>query len=58
MRGAIKMLEGTIEFTGKTYADVEAAIEKAKTSILEGSIQGSYVDERGGCFFRIKGSEE
>lgn len=51
------MLNGKIEFTGKTLGDVRAAIEAAHDSIQRGNTSGFDRNEDGSYMFALAGEE-
>jgi len=52
-----KMLKGKIEFEGKTYSDVEMAIDEAKKKIMETYTSGFDSNDEGNYSFEIEGEE-
>lgn len=52
------MLKGTINFEGKSYSDIEFAIEEALRVIKNGNRSGMDSNESGEFDFVITGEEE
>ena len=52
------MLKGKIEFEGKTYSDVEIAIDEAKKKILQTFTSGFDSNDDGNYSFEIEGVAE
>jgi hypothetical protein len=52
------MLTGKIEFTGKTLADVELAIEWAGKQIADGFTSGFESNDSGAFGFHVVGDED
>lgn len=52
------MLEGKIEFTGRTTDDVDSAIAEALKRIIAGNTSGSDHNSASGFSFEITGEEE
>ena len=51
------MVKGKIEFEGKTYSDVEIAIDEAKKKILQTFTSGFDTNDDGNYSFEIDGEE-
>ena len=52
------MLKGKIEIEGKTYSDLELAIDEAKKWIADGYREGLNSNDSGSYSFKIEGEEE